>query len=91
MYVIAKHRISDPEQFFSRTPEVAENAPSGTQLLQALPSQDRSEAVCLWEAESVDAVREYVDGQAEGIAENDYFEIDADQAIGLPQGAGASA
>jgi hypothetical protein len=91
MYVVAKHRISDPEQFFSRTPEVAQNAPSGVTLLQALPSQDRSEAVCLWEADSLDAVRDYVDPAAEGIAENSYFEIDAEQALGLPQQAGASA
>jgi hypothetical protein len=91
MYVVVQHRISDPEQFFGRTQEVIDNAPSGVQPRQAFPNQDGSRAVCLWEADSVDSVRDYVDGVSEGIAENDYFEVNSEQAIGLPQTAGASA
>ena len=58
MQVVVQHRISDPEEFFSAdAQEVAENAPSGVQARQFFPSQDRSTAVCLWEGDSIDAVR----------------------------------
>jgi hypothetical protein len=92
MHIVAQHRITDPDKFFSMSAEeVAENAPSGVDLRQVAPSDDRSVAVCLWEADSIDNVRDYVDPATEGASENTYFEVDTEYAMGLPEGAGASA
>jgi hypothetical protein len=92
MQVVVQHRISDPETFFSAdAQEVAENAPSGVQARQFFPSQDRAAAVCLWEGDSIDAVRDYVDSVTGDSSQNTYFEVDTQVAMGLPEAASASA
>ena len=57
MYVIAKHRITNPEKFVSLAASAAEDAPAGVFGRQFCPSRDGSEAVCLWEADLLDSVR----------------------------------
>ena len=92
MYVAVQHRIKDPEQFLSGDPqEILDNAPAGVRGRQFFPSQDRSTAVCLWEGDSVDAVRGYVDSIPGDSSENTYFEINSEYAFGLPEEAAASA
>ena len=56
MYVIAKHRITNPEKFVSLAASAAEDAPAGVFGRQFCPSRDGSEAVCFWEADSLDSV-----------------------------------
>lgn len=92
MHVVVQHRITDPDKFFSaNADEVAGGGPPGVQGRQFFPSQDRSTAVCLWEAPSIDELREYVDGATAGMAENTYFEVDGERAMGLPETAAAGA
>jgi len=92
MQVVVQHRINDPETFFSSdAQEVAENAPSGVQARQFFPSTDRSAAVCLWEGESIDAVRGYVDSVTGDASQNTYFEVNTEYAMGRPEAASASA
>jgi hypothetical protein len=92
MHVVVQHRITDPEKFFSvNAEEVVENAPPGVVGRQFFPSQDRTAAACLWEGDSLDAVREYVDSVTGDASENTYFEVNAEYAMGLPEAAGASA
>jgi len=85
MYVVVKHRINDPERFLSLAQPAAENAPAGVYGRQFCPSRDRSEAVCLWEAASLEAVRDYVNAITGEASENTYFEVSTPHAIGLPE------
>jgi hypothetical protein len=92
MQVVVQHQINDPERFFSGDPqEIADNAPSGVQGRQFFPSQDMSAAVCLWEGQSIDAVRDYVDSVTGDSSQNTYFEVNTEYAMGLPEAASASA
>ena len=92
MNVVVQHRIIDPEKFNSMDAgEIGSGGPPGVQVRQFFPAQDSSVAVCLWEAPSIDAVRDYLDPATEGVAENTYFEVDAERAMGLPETAAASA
>jgi hypothetical protein len=92
MQIVAVHRITDPEKFFSMdADEVANGGPSDVQGRQFFPSTDRSEAVCLWEADSIDSLRNYLDPATAGASENKYFEIDTERAMGLPEAAAAGA
>ena len=92
MQVVVQHRITDPERFFSGDPqEIAEGGPSGVKGRQFFPSQDRSAAVCLWEADSIDDVRDYVDSVTGDSSQNTYFEVNTEYAMGLPEAAAASA
>jgi hypothetical protein len=89
-YVVAIHQINDPENFWSGAARAVPNLPSGVRLHATYPQGDGSRAVCLWEAESVDAVRQLVDSGVGDTSRNEYFEVDAQHAgaLGLPARAG---
>ena len=84
MYVVAQHHITDPAAFWSRV-KGAPQLPEGIRLHHTFPSTDGSRAVCLWEADSVEAVRNAVESVVGEVSNNEYFEVGADQAMGLPK------
>ena len=92
-YVVVHHRLTDAQTAFARGADLLEGkgAAPGVRVLQFYPSQDQSAVACLWEADSVDTVREYVDSTLGDSSENSYFAVDADQARGLPQPAATGA
>lgn len=86
MHVVAQHTIVDRERFAAMDPkDVALGGPPGVRALTFLPSRDLTAAICIWEAPSVEAVRDYLDPVTAGVAENTYFAIEDSMAIGLPQ------
>ncbi len=91
MYVVVQHRIKDAHAALSRGENVVEDAPPGMRARHFYPSQDLSAATCLWEAESVNAVRQYVDSTFGDSSENSYFEVDPERALGLPEPAATGA
>jgi hypothetical protein len=93
MYVAVVHRINDPEAMLSRGDRLADpsNAPQGVVPRQFCPSTDLSAATCLWEGDSLEAVRDYIDSTLADASENTYFEINAEYAQGLPEPAATPA
>jgi hypothetical protein len=90
MHVVVQHRITDLEKFNTMdAEEVAGGAPDGNRLQQFLPAKDGSVATCLWQSDSVDTLRGYLDPATAGVAENTYVEIDEETAVGLPEPAAA--
>jgi hypothetical protein len=83
MYVIAHHRFTNPPTAFERGAKLIKNedAPSGTTGLQFYPSSDRSQAICLWETESVADVQRYVDDMLGDSSVNSCWEVNGDQAF----------
>jgi hypothetical protein len=63
MFVVVQHQITDPPAAFERGKrlQTGEGAPSGTRVLQFLPSQDGTLVTCLWESTSVADVQTFVD------------------------------
>ena len=86
MYIVAQHRIKDPARFWSVSPQ----GPGAPRLQAAYPSQDGTKGVCLWESDSIDALRDSLDPLVGDAAENTYFEVDAGFAVGLPEHDAAS-
>jgi hypothetical protein len=80
MHVIAIHSISDPDRFWSAVPDI----PEGMTLHSALPNDDGSRAVCVWEAGSVNDVEQLVEGAVGEVSDNEYFEVNDSNAQGLP-------
>jgi hypothetical protein len=78
------HRISDPETAQSRGQSLF-NPPEGVQLLQFCPSEDFRAATCIWEAQSLDTVRDLVDSTLGDASEQTYFAVATEQAVGLPE------
>jgi hypothetical protein len=91
MYVAVVHKVKDPQALLSRGEGLGDpsNAPAGVTPRQFCPSKDLSVATCVWEADSVDVVRDYVDGTLGDSSEQSYFEINTEYAQGLPEPIGA--
>lgn len=83
MFVSVIHRISDPGRFFEMASSA--NLPDDLRLPQSIANTDRSTVVCLWEASSVERVREFLEPLTAGICKNEYAEVDVSLSLGLPQ------
>ena len=57
--------------------------PQGSKALMYLPGTDGHKADCLWEAQSVDALKTLLDREIGTAASNDYFQINSEAAFGL--------
>ena len=84
------HRISDPDRAQSQGQTLFEQH-EGVQLLQFIPSEDFTTAACIWEAESIDAVRDLVDPALGETSTQTYYAVNTEQAVGLPEAAGTVA
>ena len=83
MYVVVHHKFIDSPTAFARGETLIRNedAPTGVIGLQFYPARDGSEAVCLWEAPSVESVQQYVDSTLGDSSANACFAVDAEHAF----------
>ncbi|HJR63284.1 MAG TPA: hypothetical protein VJ803_06235 [Gemmatimonadaceae bacterium] len=86
MYVVAEHMISDPAAFWSKAEEIVPNLPPQLALHHCLPTKDGSRGICVWEGESVEAVRSFLEGHVARWSKNDYYQVENREAIALPSG-----
>jgi hypothetical protein len=80
MYVISIHSVTDPKAFWSGQLDL----PEGTELPIVAPSSDGTRGVCVFKSDSVNTVRNLVEGAAGAISTNEYYAINEDSALGLP-------
>jgi hypothetical protein len=80
MYVMTIHSISDPDAFWGGKLDL----PEGTEQPIAWPSADGTRGVCVFKSDSVDTVRNLVEGAAGEISSNEYYAINEGNAQGLP-------
>jgi hypothetical protein len=87
MFIVVHHAITDPETAFIRGEDLlaGNGAPSGVRVREFYPSRDKADVFCLWEGNSLEEVRDYVDATLGDSSRNAYFEVDADIARGLPE------
>ena len=84
MFVVVEHTITDPDAFFALAARVAE-APSGIKGLQFFPSISKNRAVCLWQANSIEALKGFLEPLSAQSSRNTYYEVDSTKAMGLPK------
>ena len=92
MYIVVHHHVSDPAKF-REIASAGGALPPGVSLHHSLPTSDGANVFCLWEAESVAAVRDVLEPALGQVSRNEYFEIDPTQpyASGLPGASAATA
>lgn len=79
MFVTVIHHITDPEGFEAAEAKALEaGLPGHVALPIHAATHDHTLGVCIWEGESVDAVREVVEGAVGAWSENEYFEVHVD-------------
>jgi hypothetical protein len=91
MFISVIHRISDPDAFAAAAASAAKDIPADIKLHQTVTSNDRSTAICLWEAASVDRVRDLLEPLFGHACKNEYIQIDPSSSMGLPTAASATA
>jgi hypothetical protein len=80
MYVFTIHSVSDPEAFWGGKLDL----PEGTLDPIVVPCADGSRGVCVFKSDSVNTVRNVVDGQTSEISKNEFYAINEVSALGLP-------
>jgi len=91
MFISVIHRISDPDAFSATAASAMKDIPADFKLHQTATGNDRSTTICLWEASSVDDVKNLLDPLFEGSCKNEYIALDATKSMGLPAAANATA
>lgn len=91
MHAVIHHAITDPAKWDQTTRKLMSmmeqgKLPKGLRALQYLPSVDGRKADCVWQVDSLDALRQFIDRETAGAARNEYYEIKTDAAIALPKG-----
>jgi hypothetical protein len=87
MFVAVIHRIHDSEGFQAAETQALESGlPEGVALPIHAATRDHRLGICLWEGESVTAVRDVVEGAVGLFADNEYYEIDVDGLVPQLQG-----
>jgi hypothetical protein len=95
MYVAIHHAINDPQKWEKTKQSVMAkieggDLPAGVKPLIYLPAANQTATFCVWEADSIETVKRFVDRESGTAARNEYFEIDTKDAMGLPEVAAAT-
>jgi hypothetical protein len=93
MFIVTHHTITDPESAFARGQNLLDGngAPAGVRVREFYPTRDKADVFCLWEGNSLEEVRDYVDATMGDSSQQAYFEVDAEIARGLPEVAASRA
>ncbi len=84
MFISVIHRVSDPDAFWASAASASEKLPPDCKLPQYVTGNDRSTTICLWEAPSVEKVRDFVEAHLGHVSKNEYIPIDPSNSAGLP-------
>lgn len=85
MVIIAQHFVFDPETFWASASQVISSLPPNLKLHAVFPSKDLKSGTCIWEAERVEEVQEFLDNAVGNISRNVCYQVAEEIAIGLPQ------
>jgi len=79
MFVTVIHHIHDPEGFQAAEAKALEaGLPSHVALPIHAATGDHTLGICIWEGESVESVRDVVEGAVGAWSNNDYYEMHVD-------------
>ena len=93
MLVVVQHTLTDPPAAFARGERLkrGEGAPSGTRVLQFLPSRDGPFVTCLWESRDVTDVQSFVDDVLGDASRNLCYAVDESSSFAeAPEGIASS-
>ena len=86
MYILVQHTISKPADFWSGAEQMLPKIPKNTKLHHSFPTKDGTHAVCVWEADSVKSLREFLEPQISPVSKNEYFQVENKDSVSMPSG-----
>ena len=89
MIIAVHHMIKNPEKWEQSLKHITElsdhgRLPKGLKPMMFLPGMDGHRADCVWEANSMESLKSFLDGENGNAAKNEYFQVDEASAFGLP-------
>jgi hypothetical protein len=87
MIIVVNHKINNAADFWASAQKSLPELPvSGVQrIMQVMPNAAMNEAVCVWEADSIDQLDAYLRSKVQDWSTEQYFELNAAAAMGVPQ------
>jgi len=82
MFIMVQHTISEPAAFWNAADRTT--FPSEVKLHHTFPTPDGTRAVCIWEAASVDAVRNTLEPLIGNISRNEYSQVENRDGLARP-------
>ena len=89
MFVVIHHTITDSKKWDEVGRKLATvieggKLPQGIRPLFYLPSTDGRRADCVWETNSVDSLRQFLNPFVAGASRDEYFQVNTELAMGIP-------
>ncbi len=85
MYVLVQHSISDPASFYKAAEQANQKMPSNVTLHHTFSAEDGAKAVCVWEAPTVAAVKDFLESAVGKFSRNDYYEVPNKEGVVFPK------
>ena len=90
MHIGIHHSINDAQKWEQGTKSVISKIeggtlPAGMKPVFFIPATNQKTTFCVWEADSIDTVKKFIDRETGTAARNEYFEVDTKNAMGLPE------
>ena len=82
MYVLVQHTISDPSTFWNAADPTALSPKA--KLHHTFPTPDGTKAVCIWEADTVEALRNLLEPVVGKVSRNEYFAVENREGFAFP-------
>jgi len=82
MYIVVQHTISEPATFWNSADPT--NLSPDLKLHHTFPTPDGTRAICIWEAESVEALRTFLEPLIGGVSRNEYFAVENREGFARP-------
>jgi len=86
MIILVNHKINNPAAFWASARQSLPQLPEADvqRVLQVVPNTDMSEATCIWEAASINALDSYLRSKVGDASSETYYEVNVANAMGMP-------
>jgi hypothetical protein len=81
MYVLVQHTISEPAAFWN---DADPRTLPQVKLHHTFPAPDGTRAVCIWEADTVEALRNLLEPMVGKVSRNEYFTVENREGFAFP-------
>lgn len=87
MIIVVNHKINNTGDFWASAQKSLPELPvNGVQrIMQVMPNTFMTEAVCVWEADSIEKLDEYLRSKVHDWSTEEYYELNTAAAMGMPQ------
>ena len=87
MFISVHHSINNPGEFWASAQKSLPNLPEASvqRVCNVFPDTTMTQATCIWEADSIEALDKYLRSKVGNWSSETYFQIDTTHSMGLPQ------